>query len=70
MKNIYLITILLNFLFMPFFLKGQATAKDLSVRVWAEPNEANGTIQLKWEDFGHTNPITIYKKSINSNVYL
>ena len=54
---------------MPFVLTGQATAKDLSVRVWAEPNLANGTIQLNWEDFGHVNPITIYKKTINTNAW-
>ena len=70
MKNFYLLTFLLNFLFMPFVLTGQTTAKDLSVRVWAEPNEANGTIQLNWEDFGHANPITIYKKAIDSNAWI
>lgn len=69
MKNFYVLTILFNFLFTPFVLSGQATAKDLSVRVWAEPNLANGTIQLNWEDFGHANPITIYKKAINSNAW-
>ena len=54
-----------SLLFAGTMVSAQNVAKDAAVRVWAEPN-INGTVELKWEDFGHNSAVKIFKKSINS----